>query len=479
MNIDPLPKEEFFKGAYCVSSIKKITKNWLGFMSDIFDDICGITPGSGLCKVAYTLNNTQPVICTIIGAQPLFYMDHDPEDIDGDFDSIDAAEMQILASELETLRKEIAMFDRFSVNFENNEINTVELFLENKETLCRKETIQTAPIKDLIAILNRSRLMKSYLDFAGEHGVTLEYSAQTETSCYDRKNGKIQINPYLPREDQLLLSARELRRHFQHRHGALIHPLLFNPDHAVLVNRVQMADLCMAMIRAAWELQLCGEKTVWERIEFSSLADLGHAFAREAFTDFRTLNNGEAGTAVFEAWFLSERCRHADKELIKSMLADHNGYTFEISNNNHNTSVAEIIAALGAMPYGKNYLGNHVMTIMDDPIFTDVRDRSNANFLWFIKFERSFRETEQYLQTDLDHTAEGVRPEASHFKDQDQNDANQRNPAELIQLFPQHAQSQHKTGDKSSKDGILLQPGSSDKRSQYSAQIIDLRHPSV
>ena len=27
-----------------------------------------------------------------------------------------------------------------------------------------------------------------------------------------------------------------------------------------------------------------------------------------------------------------------------------------------------------------------------------MRDRANANFLWFIKFERSFRETEQELQ---------------------------------------------------------------------------------
>jgi hypothetical protein len=37
--------------------------------------------------------------------------------------------------------------------------------------------------------------------------------------------------------------------------------------------------------------------------------------------------------------------------------------------------------------------------IMNDPVFTDVRDRSNANFLWFIKFERSFMETERELQS--------------------------------------------------------------------------------
>ena len=57
-----------------------------------------------------------------------------------------------------------------------------------------------------------------------------------------------------------------------------------------------------------------------------------------------------------------------------------------------------LISALGSMPYGKNYLSDHIDIIMNDPIFTDVRDRSNANFLWFIKFERSFKETEQELQ---------------------------------------------------------------------------------
>jgi hypothetical protein len=50
---------------------------------------------------------------------------------------------------------------------------------------------------------------------------------------------------------------------------------------------------------------------------------------------------------------------------------------------------------LGKMPFGANYLEKNVTQIIADPIFTDVRDRSNANFLWFIKFERSFTEAER------------------------------------------------------------------------------------
>ncbi|HEY8963342.1 MAG TPA: hypothetical protein VIN59_02640, partial [Alphaproteobacteria bacterium] len=44
---------------------------------------------------------------------------------------------------------------------------------------------------------------------------------------------------------------------------------------------------------------------------------------------------------------------------------------------------------------GKNYLTGLIEIILADPLFTEVRDRSNANFLWFIKFERSFRASEE------------------------------------------------------------------------------------
>ena len=136
----------------------------------------------------------------------------------------------------------------------------------------------------------------------------------------------------------------------------------------------------------------------WARLEESSFADLTRAFAREAYLDFRTLNNGQAASAVFEGWFLSDRCRHEDRNLIQHMLSDYRGYMFD-SEAASRTVGADLIMALGSMPFGKNYLAPFVATILADPIFAEVRDRSNANFLWFIKFERSFREAEQDLQT--------------------------------------------------------------------------------
>jgi hypothetical protein len=75
--------------------------------------------------------------------------------------------------------------------------------------------------------------------------------------------------------------------------------------------------------------------------------------------------------------------------------------------------------ALGEQPFGKNYLAPYAQMIIEDPVFTEVRDRSNANFLWFIKFERSFRETEQALQSEEGTDGEDVL--SSPFSEQGEN----------------------------------------------------------
>lgn len=370
------------------------------------------------CRVAYTINNSQPVASTIIGDQPLFYMDYE-----GDFEEeglFEDGDFSYLESELLDLQKEIDSLDKFSKKFSDDNYNIIETFLENKEDM----TVPAAKADDrdiapLIESLQASRLAAAYIECANEYNVTLNFSRHVETANYNRRNKKILINPDMNETDQLLLAARELRRHYQHRQGALIHPLMFHPDNAILVNRAQICDLIVSMIRIAWELQLDGNKGVWERIENSSMADLGRAFAREAYLDFRTINNGAAAAAVFESWFLSERCRAQDKILIQQMLTDYQGYVFDLEEATQNITPT-LIAALGDMPFGKNYLAEHAVTIMNDPIFSDVRDRSNANFLWFIKFERSFRETEQGLQNDLHPNASDIRSDASQKTTQDE-----------------------------------------------------------
>lgn len=351
------------------------------------------------CRVAYTINNTQPVLCTIIGDEPLFFMDYcenfEDEEIFGESLEFDAIEKGIAA-----LQEKIVGMEKLAGSFESNTENTMRDFIENAALITQTDDERDeTDIEDLKIALRQSRLGAAYLEFAVRYKTAIAYSRETSTAVYDRHNNTVLINPDRDHGERILLASRELRRVWQHRNGALLHPLIFHPDQAILVNRSQSADLSVSMVRIAWELQLAGDTEAWERLENSSMMDLAAAFARESAMDFRTLNNGMAASAVFEAWFLSERCRHEDRRLIQQMLADYHGYVFELGEPSKNVS-AELIFALGSMPFGKNYLAPFVSTITGDAIFTEVRDRSNANFLWFIKFERSFRETEQELHGD-------------------------------------------------------------------------------
>ncbi len=423
-----------------------------------------------VCRVSYVLNNAQPVRSTIIGNQPLFYMDDFSCGVDDDEGLFfDPSEITVLENEIESLRKEIQGFERLTQEYAQEPDRHYQYFLDDKKTISNHEQPQMVftTVDELIAVVNRSRLAKEYFGCAEEHKVKCAYSHQIETATYERKTGLILINPSLGVADQILLTARELRRHWQHRQGALVNPLLFHPDNAILINRMQTADLMVAMVRIAWELQLSGTREAWERIENSSFADLGRAFAREAFVDFRTVNNGQAGAAVLESWFLSERCRQEDKKLIKQMLADYRGYVFD-REEGHNTLTPALISALGAMPYGKNYLAAHVQTLLTDPVFNEVRDRSNANFLWFIKFERSFRETERDLQKTGKNPLEmDVRPAQNPAKTKahpapEENYDKEKN--NIVTLYAPEATEPATAGDKTGAKGRILPPKPGTKR---------------
>lgn len=356
--------------------------------------------------MAYTLNNTQPVICTLVADQPYFYMEeeHIAED-----DLLDE-EFAAFENDLADLKKKMDAYERLSKSFERDPERRLQEFAAEAVSLCETQPGQhdmMQPADKIITTISKSRMAKSLLDFALTNSVYIVESELVQNARYDREGGKILIHPGIDHTAACLLAVRELRRHWQHKKGALINPLTFHPDQAVLINRALHADLTSTMVRAAWELQLAGDRAAWEFIEQSSMADLGRSFAREAFVDFRSLASGKASSAVFESWFLSERCRHQDKKLIQAMLADHQGYVFASEEASRSVSI-ELIMALGEQPFGKNYLAPYAQMIIEDPVFTEVRDRSNANFLWFIKFERSFRETEQALQSEEGTDGEDV-----------------------------------------------------------------------
>jgi hypothetical protein len=372
------------------------------------------------CFMAYTLNNTQPVVCTIVADQPYFYMD------DACIEEDDAIfyedELGNIENELADLRQKMEAYERMSQNFQNSPRRHLEEFaaeaINITEACLIERTDILQPADRISNMILQSRMGRELLEFAHLHGVYIVESDQAGTARYERTSETIFIHPELGEMESYLLAVRELRRHWQHRKGAMLHPLTFHPDHAILINRAQQADLTIAMIRVAWELQLAGHRDAWAFIENSPMDDLARAFAREAFVDFRSLFDGKASSAVFESWFLSERCRHQDKRLIQAMLADHQGYVFQSEEMSRTVSI-DLIQALGAQPFGKNYLSPYAQMIMDDAIFTEVRDRSNANFLWFIKFERSFRETEQALQSSEDLNGSGILP-AQTSSEQDQ-----------------------------------------------------------
>ncbi len=438
-------------------------------MSDLYENIYGKNAGQHrVCRVAYTLNNEQPVLCTHIGDQPLFYLEYEDDIVDDDDDTFFGANYDLMQRELKTLREEIDELERETNAYTNSILRTVE-FTENAlmETSDFSDSLIESITAKLRETISKSRTGAAYLARADEHNLKIVISKQAETGQYDRRSGTISIHQDLSFEDQVLVLARELRRHWQQRAGALINPLTFLPEHAILVNRSQNADLIVAVIRIAWELQLAGENTFWSRVENSTFADLGRAYAREAYMDFRTINNGVASAAVMEAWFLSERCRYYDRKIIQSMLADYKGYVFE--NTEASKSItAELIAALGSVPFGKNYLAIHANTIMTDPVFTEVRDRSNANFLWFIKFERSFKETEQELQKGNDLSTHDVRHEVFNTRSQSRSD-DPKQTAKIITLFDAGSAS------KPERNGKPLSKSKRHGRNDSSAQIIDLR----
>lgn len=437
-----------------------------------------------VCRASYTLNNAQPVRCTIIGDQPLFYMDNhygaDDEDAGLFFDP---SELDNIEHEIESLKKEIEAFERLAQTFEKEAVQSTQEFSDDKNFVTIPQSEQGCDnVEALLSILGKSRLASTYIDFALQYKVEIEFCTQVEDAIYERKTGRILINPVFNQADQILLAVRELRRHWQHRQGALINPLMFHPDNAILINRVQNADLTVAMVRIAWELQLSSERTAWEHLENSSLADLAHAFAREAFLDFRTINNGQASAAVMESWFLSERCRHEDKKLIKQMLADYRGYVFDHEEAQKNLTPS-LISALGSMPFGKNYLAAHISTLISDPLFTEVRDRSNSNFLWFIKFERSFRETERDLQSSGQHATKGSlnatsAAPASKKAQRKNYENNKAAPAAIVTLYPSSDKKpKNKAGDKTRNTARFATPKSAAARNtgKGSTNVVYLR----
>ncbi len=269
-------------------------------------------------------------------------------------------------------------------------------FRLDQRTVCDRDAKQAdvVAIDGLVETIRLSRTGAALLDALDNAGVKIVYDAQIPVSQYYPRSGGglITLNPHRPRGDLFNALCREIRRAWQHHHDALVNPLSFEPEEAVLVNRAQQADVMMIAVKIAWELRLVGQPEAWDYLTFSPMADVSRTFELRAQNDFRTLNNGEASRAAYDKFFENSRTKMHDKRIIHQMLLDESGY---IRSRNQRERVSmSLFQKLGEMPHSRNYLSMHADRAPTDHAYATVEDRSNANFLWFIKFERNFQEKE-------------------------------------------------------------------------------------
>jgi len=264
------------------------------------------------------------------------------------------------------------------------------------------------PIAELVALISLSRTGAALM--AGDNaGVEIVYDAQSPASQFYVRGERriVSLNPHRPKGDLINLLGRELRRAAQAASGALVNPLNFEPEEAILVNRAQQADALMVSVKIAWELKLAGESEAWDHMAASAMADVSRTFEIKAQQDFRTLNNGEASRAAYDKFFEDSRTKMHDKRIIHQMLLDEAGY-MKAPGKRPRVSI-ELFKKIGEMPNGRNYLSMKSQRAPTDMCYATVEDRSNANFLWFIKFERSFQVKElQMIEDSVKLSAEVV-----------------------------------------------------------------------
>ncbi|MCE9507300.1 MAG: hypothetical protein K8R48_03150 [Alphaproteobacteria bacterium] len=270
---------------------------------------------------------------------------------------------------------------------------------QDRDRVCTPfgDVVDYVDLAELKAVVIKSGTGEALLCGDSARGLNVYYDSQVPVSQFYPRDKEcfITLNPHHTKGELLNMLVRELRRAWQYYQGALINPMRFEPDEAILVNRAQQADVLMASVKVAWELKLAGEAEAWNFMAGSPMADVTRVFEIHAQKDFRTLNNGEASRAAYDKFFEEKRTKAHDKRIIHQMLLDDLGYMK--APQKFPKVGMDLFRKLGEMPYGRNYLSISSKKPPTDTCYSTIEDRSNANFLWFIKFERSFQEKEQEM----------------------------------------------------------------------------------
>lgn len=344
-------------------------------------------------------------ICNIVGDQPLFYIDDSAdEDFMFEEDMIDHVGGLLPNDEkfLAQMRAKLESYDKTA-----KALSTFENILPEHQfdAVFKTKSEKSLSLKSILDFGQQSAIFKSYLDFTAKQGVDIQLSDGIQTSIYNRKDKIILLNPNLNLVGATTSLVQSMRMVWNHKQGILINPLSFQPDEAILINRLFAADLDVTKTSYLWDLKLAGHDEAWMMAMNGADYDLCSAYAMEAMTDFRSIKGGLAARATFEKWFLTSRCKSHDREIIQTMMGGHTD--MDIDNVDASRVIAmDVIVGLGKRPEAQNYLSAIIMPIMNDAIYGEVRDRSNANFLWFVTFERRMREMEQELQEGVEKSQE-------------------------------------------------------------------------
>lgn len=307
------------------------------------------------CKCSYTINNYQPVTCSLIDDVPLFcnsYVD------DGDTINIGAA----------------AGFKEEEEEFDEEEFNPPSFVYTEKH-------IEDKEFKDYLFNCQ----LTSFLS----NGYVLMYSESEDIVTIE--GNLINVPRTMDKAEAYIYILRVIRINKTLNSFNL---LSYDPDSSILLNRVLEADVMAFSLRGAWEVRLKGWEGPWEYLSYH-YPDLAYSFITCVQSDFRFLRNGEAMRSVFEAWFLGDYVNEVDSQTVKILLKAEAYY------NTYNKwlplSVRDI-CLIAEVSDGVSYTsGLNAETVLTDSVFNAVRDRKCANFIWFMRFEKRFRETEEGL----------------------------------------------------------------------------------
>ncbi len=264
-------------------------------------------------------------------------------------------------------------------------------------------------VEDLFDFLKDSQTAREILNLKnGGKRAKVVFDDQTVISQFYPDTKMIVLNPDRPLAELACVLMKEMRRAWQADQGCLYNPIDFAPDEAILLNRAQQADALMIAVRVAWELKLQNQNVMWNFMIGAPFADVTRTFEIHAQNDFRSLNDGRAGRAAYDKWFEDQRTRIYDKRMIHQMLLDDTSYA-DPREARMQYLTDHMLLQIGHTPYGSNYMSVKGQKSPMHEEYSEVLDRSNANFLWFVKFERNFQQKEnEMLEQSLDMSAEVI-----------------------------------------------------------------------